>query len=1181
MAQNTFSDGQEIIYQDLNDLQTHVRSELYDRVIYHMLQKQGLGFFQDAFYVDYQNSSSVSVRAGAGFQLDNTQVDPEPQRRLFFLASASIQTLASPDGTNNRIDLIVAKALRATTVSASRNFKDAITGTISAQSTPLQDDWLSTLQVVTGTPSGSPVAPATPSGFVVVAQVLVHAISGVASQGDITDERVIIPVADEAYIDTSAFPAGVVTQSTTARLKDVLLQLASFENTHQTAAEIPASPSGHTVAIGSNVQVQLDELDTLMTDIKNAITLGKGIDLIGYDPEVPADWSPAPAEAGAALDQLGSRVKAVEAGANIGPYIGDSFEDYIVPADALTGAGNTGLTDTNLTNPRGIKLADGKLLYGEERVYIRQIAKTGNYDANGLTEWAPTSPTKDARIRLYGQWSEFSGAGIYNLNYLSVNPGDYILITGVFDGVTMMGAQNTTGADQVEVWVDGVDTGTNFSVRAANIGQYAQVVQSQKWFNSQMLGLPQGLHTVKLVNGASDANAQIQFTGVCFINTTPLELASTMYLQKVQTSYAQQVPTLSTANANGGIVSRYVDRADGLRKEVVSNSLTFITAITGSVSAGATGFTINSATGLGNNNLLLIQDSASNSEIVLANSVNTFSGAITIAGAGLRNSYTNPTVSFYGKVNGAVNHSNERQGRTRHWTTMGTASNAGLAQVSELSVNANATIDYGFMEDGGTRLAGQTLYNRVASWNANEPYQSSLNIGADRNAIIYEGVFTGLDIFINGGTNGTNAGAITIVIDGITVVTGLVLPAKQSFWLKVASDLPLCHHIVQIGDADGGAFQYGFGQFQDYVPKYTATELALAKGNLLSHRNIMASYVWDNLKNPITNTFVSSSQGIYGISKGVVRHHWLTDAIVTGSGWSEGHSVAAYQAGSLGNSNTTNDKITKSFFGTGIDIRYQAGPGHGKGQVQIDGMNANTANFPSAAFNGIGYNASTGILDYYDTTNFEYSASLANLSATPQWHTITITVTGTKNISSTDYYVNVQAFDVHGACQNMDVGCGVRPMHSIIVGGVKDKRTLSYNGFDTLGLVPGFTALAISSTYGVANGNQVIPDGCTGDIYMPEDGEIQIDFNLTFRTTGSGNCEIGLTTDGSFDAITIDQNFSQGSGLYALSYSVRKFVKKGWHQIAGFISYSGSGSGYAYGSYRSLDAYAVPKTRAI
>src|SRR5579884_3256247 len=402
--------------------------------------------------------------------------------------------------------------------------------------------------------------------------------------------------------------------------------LTSTVATLGTAAAISASNAGHSVLTGTTVQAQLDEADTNLKNIFDALTGGEGIDLVGYVPTVPADWSLAPTHAGPALDQLAARMKVVEnatAGAN---YDDQTFFDYCIPADSPNGAGNTGLNDTNNTNPRGIKLADGKLLYGEERVYIRDIQPTGNYDANGLQEWCATSPADDIRIRLYGQWTGYS-SNSDGYFVFSSQPGDYILITGVFDSLAIMGVPTTSAGNEHEVWVDGVDTGTTFSQRPTSGGNVVfQPVLQHSFFNSQMLGLTQDLHTIKIVNQSTDSNCQLYFNGVIFINTNPVEMAVNMYLQKVQTAYGKQSPTLGSVTSNGGSVARYVDRTDSLRKDIASNCYVFSSSVTGSLSSGATNFTLASAAGLASNELLLISDGPGNSEVVLANSVNTISG---------------------------------------------------------------------------------------------------------------------------------------------------------------------------------------------------------------------------------------------------------------------------------------------------------------------------------------------------------------------------------------------------------------------------------------------------------------------------------------------------------------------------------------------------------------------------
>lgn len=947
------------------------------------------------------------------------------------------------------------------------------------------------------------------------------------------------------------------------------------------ASGITAANAGHTTATGVNVQVQLDQLDTAIKNIEDAVTGGMGIDLVGYVPASPGNWNATiPTHAGPALDQLAQRMRTVEAATSGANYDDKNFYDFFVPADSPIGAGNTGLTDNNNTNPRGIKLADGKLLYGEERIYFREIVKTGNYDANGLVEWAPTSPTNDVRVRLYGSWALVTGSA--NAYLFSPNAGDYMLITAVCDGVTVLSPENTTGADLIEVWVDGVDTSTQFSERSAYVTPRDSLCQVTKFYNNQMLGLPQGLHTFKLVNGASDASIQFLASGVAIINTTPLELASTYYLQKVQTSYAQQVPTLATANSNGGRSCRYIDRADGIRKEVVSNGYTFNTAITGSISSGATGFTLNSAAGLGNNDLLLIFDGPGNSEIVLANSVNTFSGAVTIAGAGLKNNYTNPSVQFYGRVAGAVNHALEKKTRLRHWSTMGTSSNSGLAMPVQLDFSGVTTVNTGWMEDGGTRMAFNGCYNRPTSWNANEPDFNTINFSAGHtDSLVYEGFFTGLDVFVNGGSNGSIAGQINIAIDGIIVVSNLTLVKNKNFWLKICSDLPLGNHIVTINSNDPGAFQYGFGHFQEYMVDDSSIEKALANGNALSHRNIVADYVWNSHQmDSSTEIIPSSIQGLFPISKGVVRQHWMPDAQFQGS-WAggAGESVGGYQAGILANTNVTNDKVIKTFFGTGCEIRFQKASNYGIAQIQVDGLNLTSGNFPSAVLQGPGFATGTGLLDFYDPGVIQASVSFANLSATPKLHTITMTCTGTKNLSSSGYYMNIQCYDIIGAVHYADNVGGNAPMHNQILGGIHDIRAMSFNGVDVQGRRPGFHAISMTSSYGVGSGDQVIPDGFAGDLYLPEDSLVEATAVATMRTTGSGDLGLELVVDGTERYGSVGQIFAQQSAFPVVSNTQQFYLKKGWHQVACQISYSGSGSGYVYGYYRFLSVKTIPQQR--
>lgn len=209
-----YNDGQEIIFEDLDSTTPALERELYDRVLYRLLQGVDEGFFADSFKVSFVGATTVSVADGLGIQLDNTQVDPEPIHRLIYKANAANQTLTSPDSVNDRIDLVCVKSVRVVTATDMRNFKDAITSLVTESSFDVETDWSSSILIVTGTPGITPSAPALPSGYLELAQVYVHAVTGVADQSDITDERAILPIAGEALINTTGYnraPIGIST----------------------------------------------------------------------------------------------------------------------------------------------------------------------------------------------------------------------------------------------------------------------------------------------------------------------------------------------------------------------------------------------------------------------------------------------------------------------------------------------------------------------------------------------------------------------------------------------------------------------------------------------------------------------------------------------------------------------------------------------------------------------------------------------------------------------------------------------------------------------------------------------------------------------------------------------------------------------------------------------------------
>jgi hypothetical protein len=193
MRQN-FNSGQEIVFDDFNSMQSRLERGMLDRIIYQILNKKTDSFFQDSFKVLFQSSTSVTVKAGLGLQSVVT-TNKDPDNKPLVLDTDASKTLNTPDSSYDRIDIICIKYNRYNVDTESRKFKDEFTDAISSQSFVVSTDWKADVNYVAGTPAASPTIPATPSGYLKIAEILVHASTGIGSQSDITDKRSLLPFA--------------------------------------------------------------------------------------------------------------------------------------------------------------------------------------------------------------------------------------------------------------------------------------------------------------------------------------------------------------------------------------------------------------------------------------------------------------------------------------------------------------------------------------------------------------------------------------------------------------------------------------------------------------------------------------------------------------------------------------------------------------------------------------------------------------------------------------------------------------------------------------------------------------------------------------------------------------------------------------------------------------------------
>lgn len=243
-----FNEGQEIVYQDFDRISLAVMRTLNDRVLFEMLQKKENAFFGDGLKVSYVGATSVSVAAGLGFQTDNTQTSPTPTKRLLYRGSSTSLNLEAPDASDDRIDIVCVRFAEANEISESRKFKDATSGVISNQSFTVQKDEQAEFLVVAGTPNASPVAPATPAGYIKIATLAVTAVSGLAGSGAVTDNRSVMPVGPELLLNTTGYnrlTAGAATALKTVIADiDALLYRGYFNYLDVDEVDSPASEPG-------------------------------------------------------------------------------------------------------------------------------------------------------------------------------------------------------------------------------------------------------------------------------------------------------------------------------------------------------------------------------------------------------------------------------------------------------------------------------------------------------------------------------------------------------------------------------------------------------------------------------------------------------------------------------------------------------------------------------------------------------------------------------------------------------------------------------------------------------------------------------------------------------------------------------------------------------------------------
>lgn len=192
---------EKIASEDLNDIQSAIHQSLYDKILYPFFQKKD-GFLADGFSVARLTDNQVSVKAGRGFFYDEDQQDPNPKYQAMQLNEDLTLTVgaggwpANPV-TQDRIDIIVVRPKTVIVETQQRYVKTAGTGPIVQQEVDKILEQQYELQIVSGVESMTPAAPATPAGWLKIAEVTLWYDQGIANAESVADTRTeLAPTAD-------------------------------------------------------------------------------------------------------------------------------------------------------------------------------------------------------------------------------------------------------------------------------------------------------------------------------------------------------------------------------------------------------------------------------------------------------------------------------------------------------------------------------------------------------------------------------------------------------------------------------------------------------------------------------------------------------------------------------------------------------------------------------------------------------------------------------------------------------------------------------------------------------------------------------------------------------------------------------------------------------------------------
>jgi len=843
-------------------------------------------------------------------------------------------------------------------------------------------------------------------------------------------------------------------------------------------------------------------------------------------------------------------------------YLEDNFISNIKEATA-----NTSLTDTAATNPmkntyglEGLNFADLNYRVGRSRIEVYSIILTDEFlDGSPTYKIAAGCGPKGFRdhVRFVGPgWVNVVSAAA-GAHVQTTVDGDYILVTGIMDDFSILVAPHANAPDDVDIVIDGVDTGTDLSlVQSSGLLTYnirPNVIIADSSIRTALSSVD--LHTVKITNSDSGADLTMNICGFELIVETAQEQAGNAFIGVTDTPFTQETvidPTLS--NEMGGLSYRYIDPADSTRKWSTREGTDLSTTLSAVFNNGTNSLTVADSTGFVVDDLVIVIDDSLGYDITEIFRVTVVPDGTHLTvqdnashldrtGAG-HNFASGEVVKFYGKCDTAIDHSNEVIVRSSHPRRFG----AGDSGDWQISAEGFAAVSFS-LDDGSTSLYGDD--SRLGSTTGQIQNQNGVRIDdTDGTDPILSFIFggTGVAIDLNTGSSGLNSDDADIYLDGVKIKDAYASADSTILRLDLASGLPMGTHVLQIINRDATS-GHDFGsiiRFIEYTLKDSSVINALGKGNLISKRYIPADYVF--------NSGTVSEDFSKGLTYYAPNRGWkCTDSSTAWGVTTEDIDFPFFKA-LKGEYDATAAVAETWFFGTGFELILERNANNGQPLLELD---------DSADFSGetLHYALTTDVeatnpmqLDAYAAAQSVLKFGVSGL--TLGWHKLKVTDNNDKDGASGDTDLVILGLGVIGGSANIvEPTQSLQQISSCMIGDNQDIRKIksliseedivSYSEAIQITVNPTTT----SSTY--------VPITDFSVSLRTKGNPVEVSYVCNCSNNGASNEYIILYIDGTEYQIP-NYKFDTANFVGTVTYNKKIPLSAGIHVFTGYVKVGGN-----------------------